>query len=186
MIVRKRQGSAEMARRMQMLGFLGVVVCTLALGGCKNKEKERALVEAEEARTELNKVRGDLARTRREVADLRKELVAAKETRDELHLKVEQLLKERTGVAAAAEQTQETVRALTAQSTEQAQSVESLQKEIKQLRMLIETQQALITEQQATIAELQKTPGVPAGTTVGQEGPAGQQGGGEPNKVNEP
>lgn len=174
-----------MARRIQMLGFMGAVVCTLALGGCKNKEKERALVEAEEARTELNKVRGDLARTRREVTDLRKELDAAKETRDELHLKVEQLIEERMGVVAAAEQTQETVRALTAQSAEQAQSVESLQKEIQGLKTLIETQQALITEQQATIAELQKTPGVPTGTTVGGQSTEGPQGG-EPNKVNEP
>ena len=175
-----------MARRTRMLGFLAAVVCTLACVGCKDKEKEKALVEAEEARTELNKVRGDLARTKREVTDLRKELDAAKETRDELHLKVEQLIRERTGVAAAAEQTQETVRALTAQSTEQAQSVESLQKEIKQLRALIETQQALITEQQATIAELQKTPGVPAGTTAGQESTEDQKGNGEPNKVNKP
>lgn len=162
-----------MPGRMRMLGFLAAVVCTLAPEGCKDQEKEKALLEAEQARAELNKSKGDLARTRRELADLKQELEAAKETRDELHLTVEQLIKERTG---AAEQTQETVRALTAQSTEQAQSVESLQKEIKQLRTLIETQQALIAEQQATIEQLQKAPEMPAAAAAD----------GEPNKVNEP
>jgi len=164
-----------MAGKMQMLGFLAAAVCTLACGGCKDKARERALVEAEEARTELNKVRGELARSKREVADLREELAAAKETRDELHLKVEQFVKERTGAAVAAEQTQETVRALTARSAEQTQSVELLQKEVKQLR-------ALVAEQQATIAELQKTPQMPAGTAAGGEGAGAQQSDGEPNQ----
>jgi len=148
-----------MAGRMRMLGFLAAVICTLACGGCKDKARERALAEAEEAQTELNKVRGELARSKREVADLRKELTAAKETRDELHLKVEQFIKERTGAATAAEQ---------------AQSVESLQKELKQLR-------ALVAEQQATIAEMQKRPEVPAGAAVGGDGAAGQQNS-EPNE----
>jgi chromosome segregation ATPase len=169
-----------------MLGLLAAVVCTLAPGGCKDREKERALLEAEQARTESNKAKGDLARTRREMADLKQELEAAKETRDELHLKVEQFVKERTGVAAAAEQTQETVRTLTAQSNEQAQSVESLQKDIRDLRTLIETQQALIAEQQATIDELQKTLELSTGTPVGGENTEDRQSGGEPNKINEP
>ncbi len=172
-----------MAGKTRMLGFMAAVVCTLVPAGCKDKEREKALVEAEQTQAELNKVRGDLARTRREMADLRKELAAAKETRDELHLKVEQLLKERSGVTAAAEKTQETVRALTAQSTEQAQSVESLQKEIKQLKTLVETQQTLITEQQATISELRKTPEASPASTGNGEDPAGQQGGGEPNET---
>jgi len=163
-----------MAGRMRMLGFLAAVICTLACGGCKDKARERALAEAEEAQTELNKVRGELARSKREVADLRKELTAAKETRDELHLKVEQFIKERTGAATAAEQAQEAVRTLTARSAEQAQSVESLQKELKQLR-------ALVAEQQATIAEMQKRPEVPAGAAVGGDGAAGQQNS-EPNE----
>jgi chromosome segregation ATPase len=185
-IVLKRERNVEMARRAQMLGFLGAVVCTLTVAGCKDKEREIALVEAEQARIELGKVKGDLARTQRELADLKQELVAAKDTRDELHLQVERLIKERSGVIAAAEQTQETVRALTAQSTEQAESVGTLQDEIKQLRTLVETQQALIAEQQATIAELQKTLDLLQGTPGEQDIIEEPLAGGEPNEVKEP
>ncbi|UCC96871.1 MAG: hypothetical protein JSW66_13615 [Phycisphaerales bacterium] len=174
-----------MASRARMLGFMGAVVCALTFAGCKDKEREMALLEAEQARIELGKVKGDLARTQRELADLKQELVAAKDTRDELHLQVERLIKERSGVMAAAEQTQETVRTLTAQSTEQAQSVGTLQDEIKQLRTLVETQQTLITEQQATIDELQKTLDVLQGTAGEQDSMEEPSAVGEPNGVNE-
>ena len=174
-----------MASRTRILGFLAAAVCMLPAAGCKDKQTEKLLVEAEQTKAELNKAKGDLTRTRREMADLKRELDAAKETRDELHLTVERLLKERSGVAAAAEQTQEAVRTLTAQSTEHAQIVESLQKDIKQLRALIETQQTLIAEQQATIEILRKNPDLPAGTTKSGGSTEGQPLS-EPNKVGGP
>jgi chromosome segregation ATPase len=175
-----------MARTARVLGFLGAAVCALSFVGCKDKEKEMALLEAEQARIELGKVRGDLARTQRELADVKQELMVAKETRDELHLQVEKLIKERSGVIAAAEQTQERVRTLTAQSTEQAESVGTLQEEIQQLRSLVETQQALIADQQATIEELQRTLDVLQGTAGLQDNMEEPSVGGEPNEAQEP
>jgi chromosome segregation ATPase len=174
-----------MARNVRTLGFLAVLICASALAGCKDKQKEEALAEAEQARVSLTKVKGDLARTRRELADLKEELAAVKENRDELHTQVEQLIEERGGAIAAAEKTQETVRDLTTQSTQQAQNVEALQNEIKQLRALVESQQAIVTEKQTLIDELQKTiEQLQAG--AGEQATEGQGKAVEPNEPSPP
>lgn len=133
------------------------MVCMLALGGCKDKQKEQALAEAQEAQSSLVKVRGELAKIKRELADLKVELDAVKEDRDALQAQNKQLIEEHGGVLAEAQKTQETVKSLAAQSSQQALSVGSLQNEIKQLRALVESQQAIVTEKQALIDELQKT-----------------------------
>ena len=125
----------------------------------------------------MAKVKGDLARARRELADLKEELAAVKDTRDELHAQVERLIAERGGAIATTEKTQETVRNLTAQSSQQAQTVGSLQNETKELRALVENQQTVITEQQALIGKLQKT--------IEQlQGATGQPGGAEGQTAN--
>ena len=133
-----------------------VLVCMLALGGCKDKQKEQALAEAQEAQASLVKARGELAKTKRELADLKVELEAVKEDRDALQARNKQLIEEHGGVLAEAQKTQETVKSLAAQSSQQALSVGSLQNEIKQLRALVESQQAIVTEKQALIDEMQK------------------------------
>ena len=137
--------------------FVAALVSVLALGGCKDKQKEQALAEAQEAQASLVKVRAELAKTKRELADLKVELTAVKEDRDALQAQIKQLVEERGGVLAEAQKTQETVKSLAAQSNQQALSVGTLQNEIKQLRALVESQQAIVTEKQALIDELQKT-----------------------------
>lgn len=146
-----------MARKMGTPAFLAALVCVLVLGGCKDKQKEQALAEAQQAQASLAKVRGELAKTKRELADLKVELTAVKEDRDALHAQNKQLMEERGGALAEAQKTQEKVKTLAAQSSQQALSVGALQNEIKQLRALVESQQAIVTEKQTLIDELQKT-----------------------------
>ncbi len=174
-----------MARNALTLGFLGALICAWAIGGCKDKQKEQALAEAQQAQVSLAKARGDLARTRRELADLKEELAAVKEDRDGLHAQIQQLIEERGGVIAAAAKTQEAVRSLTTQSTQQAQSVDALQNEVKQLRALVESQQAIVTEKQALIDELQKTIEQLQGA-MGEHLTEGQGGAVEPNGPSRP
>jgi len=160
-----------------------VLVCVLALGGCKDKAKEEALAQAQEARMSETKLKGDLARAKRELADLKEELAAVKDTRDELHAQVERLTAERGGVLAEVQKTQERVKSLTAQSSQQVQSAGALQNEIKELRALVESQQAVITEQQALIGELQKTVEQLQSAAGQPAGAGGQPETAEPNKV---
>lgn len=131
-----------------------VLVCSLAMTGCKDKQQEQALADAEAS---LVKVRGELAKAKRELADAKVELNSVKEDRDALQTQNKQLTDERGGALAEALKTQEAVKTLAAQSSQQALSVTSLQNEIKQLRALVESQQAIVTEKQALIDELQKT-----------------------------
>jgi septal ring factor EnvC (AmiA/AmiB activator) len=148
---------SKIINHKSVCAFVVVLACTLATGGCKDKQKEQALAEAQEAQASLVKVRADLAKTKRELADLKVELTAVKEDRDALQAQVKQLTEERGGALAEALKTQETVKSLAAQSSQQALSVGSLQNEIKQLRALVESQQAIVTEKQAIIDDLQKT-----------------------------
>lgn len=159
--------------------FVAALVCVLAMGGCKDKQKEQALAEAQEAQASLVKVRAELAKTKRELADLKVELTAVKEDRDALQAQVKQLTEERGGVLAEAQKTQETVKSLAAQSSQQALSAGALQNEIKQLRSLVESQQAIVTEKQALIDELQKT--IEQLHAAIGERLTGGQGGTEPN-----
>jgi len=150
---RRAKGSSSLVSRLSSL----VLICVLALGGCKDKQKEQALADAQEAQASLVKVRGELAKTKRELADLKVELTSVKEDRDALQAQNKQLIEEQGGVLAAAAKTQETVKSLAAQSSQQALSVGSLQNEVNQLRALVESQQAIVMEKQALIDELQKT-----------------------------
>lgn len=146
-----------MARALQTVGFLVVLACAVVVAGCKDREREEALLEAEEARMSLVKVQAALTRAKREVADLKEELLAVKETRRELQTQVDQIIKEHGTAVAEAGNAEERIRQLTAQSDGQAESVSALQKEIAALKVLTETQQATIEELQATIEQLQGT-----------------------------
>lgn len=141
----------------RLVRLLTVLACSLALMGCENDgEKKKALAEAAEARMSLAKATADLTRAKSEIADLKEELEAFKETRNVLQKQAEPLVGERDIAIAAAEKAQEKITILTAQLNEQAQSAGILQKDIKELELVIENQERTIAEQQVTIEELQK------------------------------
>jgi chromosome segregation ATPase len=149
--------SFDMMRIASELVFLIVLVCSIMLTGCKNRENEQAQVDAAEANILLTKVRGDLARTKKNLNDLSEELQAVKDARDELDEQVEQLTANRDDAIAATEAAEEKINNLTVQLNEQHESLVLLEKEIEVLKALVESQQATIAEQQTTITELQAT-----------------------------
>jgi chromosome segregation ATPase len=136
--------------------FLTVLACSLALMGCEDEEKKKALAEAAETKMSLAKVKADLTMAKSQVAYLKEELEAAKETRNELQEQAEPLVGERDIAMAAAEKAQERIKNLTAQLNEQAEKEGILRKDIKELELVIENQEKTIAEQQVTIEELQK------------------------------
>jgi uncharacterized coiled-coil DUF342 family protein len=152
----KRERKMEMAARVLTLRFLIAVFGALALTGCENKEKIKALEEAAEARMSLAKVQADLNRAKKQMAYLSEDLDTVTQSRDELQEQIEKLTGERDKTITAAQKEFEKVKDLTAKSNEQAESAGLLQNEINQLKAVIEEQRTAITEQQAMIEELQK------------------------------
>lgn len=147
-----------MARVRRTIGFLVVLTCVF-IAGCNDEEKERALEEAETSRRELARVRTALSRANRELTDLKEELVAVKETRNELQAQVDEVVKEHGSVVAAAGNAEERIRLLTAQSSNQAKNVTTLQSELARYKTLSETQQVTIEELEKAIEQLQGTAG---------------------------
>jgi chromosome segregation ATPase len=139
----------------RLVRFLTVLACSLALMGCEDEEKKKALAEAVEAKMSLAKVKADLTMAKSQIAYLKEELEAAKETLNELQEQAEPLVDERDIAMAAAEKAQEKIKNLTAQLNEQAQKERILRKDIQELELVIENQEKTIAEQQVTIEELQ-------------------------------
>jgi chromosome segregation ATPase len=139
------------------LGFLPSLACGIALFGCEDDEKKKALANAERSRMSLVKAEAKLTRAQRQIADLQKELDAVKETCDTLDAQVMELLEDRDKAVAVAEKAQEGIRNLTARSTAQTEDVAMLQSQINELASIIESQEKTISEQEATIEELLKT-----------------------------
>lgn len=156
-----------MAKKPSNAMLLALSVWCLALSGCDDREKEQAQAEAEQARVSLAKTKAQLARAEREIADLTDALETVKQSRDKLAQQVSELSKDRGSVLAASEEAQQTLRSLSARTSEQDAGAAALQKQVADLASLVESQERTITEQEATINELLKTIELLEGTSEG-------------------
>ena len=144
-----------MARSMSKRRFLIVLVCSLMLIGCRDKNNQQASEESAEAATSMSKIRSDLIKAKRQLAEIRVEFQAVKDIRDELDKQVAQITVERDNALKAAMMAEQKINNQTAQLSELPEDLSALEKELNERNTLIESQQSTITEQQTAIAEQQ-------------------------------
>ena len=144
-----------MARSVSVHRFLVVLICSLILMGCRDKNDQQESDEAAETTTSLTKIRADLTRAKRNLADSKEELQAVKDIRDELDKQVAKITAERDNAVKAAMAAEQKIKGLTAQVSEKPDSFGSLEDELKKQNTVIENQQITIAEQQAAMSEQQ-------------------------------
>jgi predicted nucleic acid-binding Zn-ribbon protein len=146
-----------MARSVSERRLIVVLICSLILMGCRDKNDQQASAEAAEATTSLSKTRSDLTKARREITDLKEELHAVKDIQDELDKQVAKITAERDNAVKAAMAAEQKMKNLTAQLSDVPDRLTSLENELTERNKLIESQQTTISEQQAAMAEQQAT-----------------------------
>jgi chromosome segregation ATPase len=129
--------TGSLANRAALLALF----CLLALTGCKDAEKEKALADAKaantnlaEARTQLESVKGELAT----VTQARDQLQTAAKQVETLRDQVTQLAKDKDAALAKAADALNAVDKLKSQIEEQVQKITGLQEQNKKLQQLVD------------------------------------------------
>jgi len=126
---------------------LSSVLCLLlVLAGCKNRELDQARQEAREAKVTISKLNYNLKTAAENLATKDAELRAVQQNRDELQKQVQQLLQEREQTSTSVRNAQEAIARLTTQAKGQDSTTTALQKQVAELKTLVEEQLKLIEQ----------------------------------------
>jgi len=163
----RRQGTRDARQSAEGISVIGpslpafclpVPVVVLAVlpfllaAGCKNRALELARQEARDAKVAAKRMDVSLEAAAKEIATLKEELSSVRQNRDNLQKQVDQLMHERDQASTFAQQAQEAISNLTTRETGQKSVTASLEKQIAELKTLVEDQQKLIEQLKGTAA----------------------------------
>jgi len=120
--------------------------------GCRNRALEEAQQEARDARVTINKLNYTLKTAQEKIATMDVELSAVKRDRDNLQKQVDRLAHERDQASDFAQQAQEAINRLNTQATGQTGVTTALQRQVGELRTLVDEQEKLIKQLRAEAA----------------------------------
>jgi hypothetical protein len=126
--------------------------------GCSNRALEQARQEAREAKTTVNKLNYSLKTADEKRATIEAELSSVKQNRDELQKRLDQLVRERDQASMFAQRAQEAITRLTTETIGQGSTTVALQKQVSELKTLVEEQQKLIEQLQKGVPAHPATP----------------------------
>ena len=132
-------------RKAPTAALLVFAVGSLAVSGCTDPKQEE---EIREARATVAKLELRMTKALEEISTLKAELNAVKQSREELGAQVGQFIHERDQALSFAQQAQEAITQLTARGSGQADVTADLEKQVADLTVLVEEQQALIEQLQ--------------------------------------
>ena len=140
-----------MARRISIVFFLSVFVCSVIFMSCKGREDKS---QAAEAQVLLAKVQKELERAKSNQNSLIEQLRTVQLERNQLATQIRQLTSAHDDAISTAETADQSIGEMTAKIGEQSERIKFLEDEINRLNSVIEDQGTTISQQQATIAEL--------------------------------
>ena len=119
----------------------------LLLGaGCRNRALEQAQQESRDAKVTIERLKASVDTAAKEIAVVKEELKSVRQNRDELQKQVDQLMRERDQASTFAQQAQEAISNLTTRESGQKSVTAALEKQIAELKILVEDQHKLIEE----------------------------------------
>ncbi len=128
--------------------FVLLLLGLLLPAGCRDRGLTQAQEEAREAKAAAAKLEGSLGVARREVSETKAELKAVKQARDELQEQIDTFRQERDQALALSQQARELVTNVTARADGQAGVTAGLEKQIAELKGVVQEQQKMIEELQ--------------------------------------
>jgi predicted nucleic acid-binding Zn-ribbon protein len=133
------------------VAFLAVLP-VLVSAGCDNRALDEAQQEVRDAKVTINKLNYTLKTTQEKIATMEVELSSVKRDRDDLQKQVDRLTHERDQASGFAQQAQEALNRLNTQATGQTTVTVALQKQVTELRTLVDEQEKLIKQLRAEAA----------------------------------
>jgi archaellum component FlaC len=128
--------------------FLAVLVLLplVFAAGCRNRALEQAQQESREARVTIERLKASVNAAAKEIATMREELSSVRQDRDALQKRVDQLTYERDQASVFAQQAQEAISNLTTRESGHRSVTAALEKQIAELKILVDDQHKLIEQ----------------------------------------
>lgn len=114
--------------------------------GCRNRALEQAQQEARESKAALGRMEYTLKTAAEEIETVKAELSTVRQDREELQKRVDQLIRERDQASTFAQQAQEAISNLTTRESGQRSVTAALEKQIAELKILVDDQHKLIEQ----------------------------------------
>ncbi len=172
----RKQRTEDRKQRAESTAIIGLpssVVCLPSLiaasvllplifvAGCRNRALEQARQEARDAKSAAQKMDYSLQAAAKEIATLKEELSTVRQDREEVQKRVDQLARERDQASVFAQQAQEAISNLTTRESGQKSITAALEKQIAELKILVE-------DQHKEIEQLRKGAAPQPGTATAQ------------------
>jgi len=132
---------------------LPVLLLLLFAAGCKNRALEQAQQESRDAKVTVEKLKSGLNAAALEIATVKEELNSVRQNRDELQKQIDQLIHERDQASTFAQQAQEAISSLTTRESGQRSVTAALEKQIAEMKILVEDQHKLIEQLKGAAAQ---------------------------------
>ncbi len=156
---RRTEGRRPGAEGIRVIGLSPSALCVrsfivlallpiLLTAGCKNRALEQARQEARENKAKVERLNGSVDMAAKEIATLKEELSSVRLSRDNLQKQVDQLVRERDQASTFAQQAQEAISSLTTRESGQRSVTAALERQIAELKTLVEDQHKLIEQLQ--------------------------------------
>jgi chemotaxis protein histidine kinase CheA len=152
--------------KLPILLLLGL----LLPAGCKDRGAQKARQDATDARATATKFELMLKGARDEISALKAELKAVRQTRDELQEQADKIKQDRDQALALSQQAKEVITNLAAKADGQAGATAGLEKQIADLKAVVQEQQKLIEELQKGVTA-QPPDGEPSAEAVKDKTP---------------
>jgi chromosome segregation ATPase len=130
-------------------GILLILVITLAIAGCKDDGKRKALAEAAQTRAEIVKLKAETVQLKSEVSYLNEKLAAANQAKDKIQIQLAQLIEDSNATTTDVEDVQQENDKLKKLLAEQIKKTGELEKQVETLKAVINLLQARIEQQKA-------------------------------------
>ncbi len=138
------------AKNRLVIRLLIILVLTIALAGCKDDGKRKALAEeVAQARAEAVKLKAETVQLKSEVSYLNEKLAAANQAKDNIQIQLDLLIEDSNATTTDAEDVQQENDKLKTLLAEQIKKTGELEKRVETLKAVINALQARIEQQKA-------------------------------------
>ena len=135
--------------KLLIILFLIILVLIMAVAGCKDDGKRKALAEAAQARAEVVKFKAETVQLKSEVSYLNEKLAAANQAKDNIQIQLDLLIEDSNATTTDADDVQQENDKLKALLAEQIKKTGELEKQVETLKAVINALQARIEQQKA-------------------------------------
>jgi chromosome segregation ATPase len=139
----------RLVANLLMILILIILILMMAVAGCKDDGKRKALAEAAQARVEVVKLKAETVQLKSEISYLNEKLVAANMAKDKIQIQLAQLIEDGNATTADVEDVQQENDKLKAQLVEQTKKTGELEKQVETLRAVINALQTRIEQEKA-------------------------------------